>query len=175
MMDTLEKERTMLKCEEAVLVFIDVQGKLHEIMCGKETLDGHLEKMVRCAHLLEVPIVGTEQIPEKLGPTSEPFKTLLEHDPMIAKSAFSCCGDPKFMEAFQSLGKRQAILIGIYGFNRCRHRGIRSGGCGFIAITGKQSPGLAGDSRCRGAYSSNRNRPVWAPSRCRRSALQAAA
>jgi isochorismate hydrolase len=113
MMDTLEKERTMLKCEEAVLVFIDVQGKLHEIMCGKETLDGHLEKMVRCAHLLEVPIVGTEQIPEKLGPTSEPFKTLLEHDPMIAKSAFSCCGDPKFMEAFQSLGKRQAILIGI--------------------------------------------------------------
>jgi hypothetical protein len=103
----------MLKCEEAVLVFIDVQGRLHDIMHEKETLDGNLEKMVRCAQLLEIPSVGTEQIPEKLGPTSEPFKSLLEKDPMIAKSAFSCCGDPNFMEVFQSLGKQQAILIGI--------------------------------------------------------------
>ena len=69
--------------------------------------------MIRCAQLLEIPIVGTEQIPDKLGPTSEPFKSLLENVPMIAKSAFSCCGDPKFMEVFQSLGKRQAILVGI--------------------------------------------------------------
>ena len=97
----------MLRHEEAVLLFIDVQGKLHDIMHEREVLDGNLEKMVRCAQLLEIPIVGTEQIPEKLGPTSEPFKSLLEKVPMIAKSAFSCCGDPKFMEVFQSLGKRQ--------------------------------------------------------------------
>lgn len=103
----------MLKREEAVLVFIDVQGRLHELMHEKESLDGNLEKIVRCAHLLEVPILGTEQIPEKLGPTNEPFKSLLEKVPMIGKSAFSCCGDPKFMDAFQSLGKRQAILVGI--------------------------------------------------------------
>ena len=32
---------------------------------------------------------------------------------MIVKTAFSCCGEPKFMEAFASLQKRQAILIGI--------------------------------------------------------------
>ena len=103
----------MLRREEVVLVFIDVQGKLHGIMQDKESLDGNLERMVRCAQLLEVPIVGTEQIPEKLGPTSEPFKSLLDGVPMIGKSAFSCCGDPEFMKVFQSLGKRQAILVGI--------------------------------------------------------------
>ncbi len=103
----------MLKCEEAVLVFIDVQGKLHDIMHEKETLDGNLEKMIRCAQLLEIPLIGTEQIPVKLGPTSEPFKSLLEEAPMIAKSAFSCCGDPNFMDVFQSAGKRQVILVGI--------------------------------------------------------------
>lgn len=103
----------MLRREEAVLVFIDVQGKLHEIMYGKDDLDANLEKMVRCAQLLEIPIVGTEQIPEKLGPTSEPFKSLLTDVPMIGKSAFSCYGEPKFMESFGALGKRQAILIGI--------------------------------------------------------------
>ncbi len=103
----------MLKCEEAVFVFIDVQGRLHDIMHEKETLDGNLEKMVRCAQLLEIPLIGTEQIPEKLGPTSEPFKSLLEEAPMIEKSAFSCCGDPNFMDVFQSMGKRQVILVGI--------------------------------------------------------------
>jgi nicotinamidase-related amidase len=103
----------MLKRDEAVLVFIDVQGKLHEIMHDKETLDGNLKRMIKCAKLLELPILGTEQLPEKLGATNEPFKALLSGVPMIRKSAFSCCGEPRFLEAFQSLGKRQAILVGI--------------------------------------------------------------
>jgi nicotinamidase-related amidase len=103
----------MLKCEEMVLVFIDVQGKLHEIMDGKDELDGNLETLIRCAQLLEIPVVGSEQIPEKLGPTSEPFKSMLADAPRIGKSAFSCCGEPKFMETFEALGKRQAILVGI--------------------------------------------------------------
>lgn len=103
----------MLNRDEAVLLFIDVQGKLHEIMPEKKLLDGNLEKLIRCAQLLELPILGTEQLPEKLGATNEPFKSLLEGVPMIRKSAFSCCGEPAFMAAFQSLEKRQAILVGI--------------------------------------------------------------
>lgn len=103
----------MLMRDEAVLVFIDVQGKLHEIMQEKETLDGNLARMVECVKLLDIPVLVTEQIPEKLGPTSEPFKTLLADVPVIGKSAFSCCGEPRFMEGFQALGKRQAILVGI--------------------------------------------------------------
>ena len=103
----------MLKRDNVVLVFIDVQGRLHELMHEKELLDRNLEKLVRCADVLNVPVVGTEQIPEKLGPTNEPFKTLLAHAPMVAKSSFSCWGEPQFVEVFQSLGKRQAILVGI--------------------------------------------------------------
>ncbi|MCK5675941.1 MAG: isochorismatase family protein [Verrucomicrobia bacterium] len=103
----------MLKRDEAVLVFIDVQGKLHEIMHEKDVLDANLEKVIRCAQLLEVPIVGTEQIPEKLGSTKEPFKSLLADELIVAKSAFSCCGEPKFMEQLERLGRQQFILIGI--------------------------------------------------------------
>ena len=103
----------MLNREKAVLVFIDVQGKLHEIMCDKEILDGNLERMIRCAQLLDIPIVGTEQIPEKLGATNEPFQSMLADAPMFPKTAFSCWGDSAFRAAFKSLGKKQAILIGI--------------------------------------------------------------
>lgn len=103
----------MLKKENAVLIFIDVQGKLHEIMHEKKTLDANLERMVRCAQLLEIPILVTEQIPEKLGATSEPFKSLLAAAPIIAKTSFSCCGDLSFQDALRSTNRRQAILIGI--------------------------------------------------------------
>lgn len=103
----------MLKKENAILLFIDVQGKLHEIMSEKDALDANMEKLVKTAQFLKVPLLVTEQIPEKLGPTSEPFKTLIAGAPVIAKTTFSCCGEPAFMEAFKAAGKKQAILVGI--------------------------------------------------------------
>ena len=103
----------MLNASEAILIFIDVQGKLHEIMSDKESLDANLEKLVRCAQLLEVPIIATEQLPEKLGRTNDPFQAMLADAPVIAKSTFSCCGKPAVMEVFKAARKKQVILIGI--------------------------------------------------------------
>lgn len=103
----------MLNRNEVVLIFIDVQGRLHELMSDKETLDANMGKLIQCANLLDVPILGTEQIPEKLGPTTEPFLSQLAAVPMIGKSAFSCCGEPKFMEQLERLGRQQFILVGI--------------------------------------------------------------
>ncbi len=103
----------MLTRDEAVLIFIDVQGRLHAVMDDKETLDANLARMIECAKLLELPILGTEQIPEKMGATNEPFRSLLEDVPIVAKSTFSCCGEPTFMEAFRAVEKRQVILVGI--------------------------------------------------------------
>ncbi|MDF7798457.1 isochorismatase family protein [Pontiellaceae bacterium B1224] len=103
----------MLNRNHVVLIFIDVQGRLHEIMHEKETLDANMGKLIQCAQLLDVPILGTEQIPEKLGDTNEPFKSMLSDVPMFGKTAFSCCGEPTFEQKFQSLEKKQAILVGI--------------------------------------------------------------
>jgi nicotinamidase-related amidase len=103
----------MLKRDESVLVFVDVQGRLADIMHDKAMLDANLERMLRCAQLLDLDLIGTEQIPEKLGATSEPFRTLLKGVRLIAKTAFSCYAEPKFVEAFGATGKKQAILVGI--------------------------------------------------------------
>jgi len=98
---------------EVALVFVDVQGRLHEIMNEKETLDANLERLLRAAHLLGVPVLATEQIPEKLGPTADPFRSLLGEAPALAKTSFSCMGEESFCEALAATGKRQAILVGI--------------------------------------------------------------
>jgi hypothetical protein len=103
----------MLKLDEAVMLFIDVQGKLHDIMYEKEILDANLERMIRGAQLMEVPVLVTEQLPDKLGPSSEPFKSLLEDATTVAKSSFSCCGDLRLLTELRALGRQQAILVGI--------------------------------------------------------------
>ena len=103
----------MLNRDEAVLIFIDVQRRLAEKMHDKRSLFANLECMISCAQNLEVPILLTEQIPEKLGGTTERFRLMLESIMAIEKTSFSCCGEPVFSDAFDALEKKQAILVGI--------------------------------------------------------------
>ena len=50
---------------------------------------------------LKVPVIVTEQIPEKLGPTREEFKEFIS-EPPIAKSSFGCCGEPAFFQPLET-------------------------------------------------------------------------
>lgn len=102
----------MLKKEQTVLVFIDVQGRLSERVDGAEALFTNLHRLLAGTKALGVPVLFTEQIPEKLGPTREEFQEFIPAPP-IAKSAFSCCGEPRFMEALAQAGRRHVILCGI--------------------------------------------------------------
>lgn len=104
----------MLTVKNTALVVVDVQGKLAQIMDQKEALFANLEKMIKGIQVLEIPIIWTEQVPEKLGPTLPEFSELLTPSTKsIAKSSFSCCGHPPFMEAIQALGRQQVLLTGI--------------------------------------------------------------
>ena len=104
----------MLRAENTALIVIDVQGKLAQLMDGKEALFESLVKMIRGAQILGGPIFWNEQLPEKLGPTIPEVAALLAPAlrPM-AKSSFSCCGNPVFMEALQKTGRSQVLLAGI--------------------------------------------------------------
>jgi len=103
----------MLNYEQSVLLFIDVQGRLHEMMDEREALDRCLKQLLEGAALLEIPLLVTEQLPEKLGRTNEPFCSLLVDAPVFAKSTFSCCGEPQFMKALEAVEKKQVVLVGI--------------------------------------------------------------
>lgn len=102
----------MLKREHAVLVFIDVQGKLSELVDGSEKLFANLRRLLAGMQALEVPVLVTEQIPEKLGPTRAEFQEFITAPP-IAKSSFGCCGEPEFFQTLENTGRKQVILCGI--------------------------------------------------------------
>lgn len=103
----------MLKLEDTVLLVIDVQGKLAQLMHGKEELFSNVGLMIQGAQVLEVPILLTEQYPKGLGPTVPEIAELLPDVEPITKTAFSCCGEKTFNEAFANLERRQALLVGI--------------------------------------------------------------
>ena len=60
------------------LVVIDVQEKLFPVIHEKEIFLNNLEILVKGFQLFELPIILTEQVPDKLGPTIEPIRSLLE-------------------------------------------------------------------------------------------------
>jgi len=102
----------MLKRENAVLVFIDVQGRLAELVDGADALFKNLRRLLEGMKALEIPVIVTEQIPEKLGATRDEFQPFIA-EPPVAKSTFSCCGEPVFCKTMENLKQTQVILCGI--------------------------------------------------------------
>jgi len=103
----------LLSVEDSVLMVIDMQGNLYESMQDKQFLSENVQKLIRGVQVFGIPVIVTEQIPEKLGPTIDPVASLLPDVRRIPKSEFSCCDDEKIMKALKSVERRQVLLCGI--------------------------------------------------------------
>ena len=103
----------MLKVENAALLVIDIQGKLATLMREKESLFANVIRMINGAKALEIPIIWTEQLPDKLGETSPEIKEVLQGMEPLVKKTFSCCGDDIFLKQLSSLNRKQILLTGI--------------------------------------------------------------
>jgi nicotinamidase-related amidase len=103
----------MLKREDAALLVIDIQGKLATLMYRQEELFANVIRMIQGAGVLGIPIIWTEQLPDKLGETLPEIKQVLEGNKPLVKKTFSCCGDGAFLSQLQATGRRQILLTGI--------------------------------------------------------------
>jgi len=103
----------MLHAENAVLLIVDVQGKLAQLMYRKEELFANLQRCVCGARVLGLPIILVEQNPDGLGPTIPEVAGLLEGVRPISKFSFSCCGNDGFMDAVKSTNRTQILITGI--------------------------------------------------------------
>lgn len=103
----------MLTKDQTVFVLVDVQGKLAKIVHESETLLDNLRKLIQGLQVLDIPILWLEQYPDGLGPTSEELSLLLEGQQPIAKMTFSAARNEEFMDALQSLNRKQVLIAGI--------------------------------------------------------------
>jgi nicotinamidase-related amidase len=103
----------MINRNEAVLIVIDIQGSLFQAMQDKENLLTNAAKVIRGAKIFNLPIIVTEQIPEKLGQTIPALAGELDDIEHIGKESFSCWGNNHFREKLESYNRRKAIIMGI--------------------------------------------------------------
>lgn len=103
----------MLSRTAAVLILIDLQGKLAQAMVDKEMLFANNIKLIQGFRALNLPMMATEQTPEKLGPTVPQMAVELEGVRTIAKETFSCWANRSFHDHLESLTRRHVVLTGI--------------------------------------------------------------
>lgn len=103
----------MLRPQHAVLLVIDVQGNLAERMHEKDVLFQNLKIAIRAAQILDIPIICTEQAPEKLGPTNPQLAQLLGQLKPIPKKTFSCYKTEQFRAELKRLRRKNVIVCGI--------------------------------------------------------------
>jgi len=103
----------MISRNAAVLVIIDIQGNLAQAMFDKENIFANAIKLIKGFKALNLPIIVTEQIPEKLGKTLPQIADEIEGFNPIAKESFSCWGENNFKERLESLSRRHVVLLGI--------------------------------------------------------------
>jgi hypothetical protein len=103
----------MLSRAAAVLVIIDIQGNLAQAMFDKDNLFANNIKLIKGFKALGLPIIITEQTPEKLGETYDSIDAELAGIKPNAKESFSCWPNAQFREHLESLSRRHVVLTGI--------------------------------------------------------------
>lgn len=103
----------MLNRKNTVLVLVDIQEKLFQIIHEKEALLANLQKLVKGAKVLKIPIIWAEQNPKGLGPTVPELRDLLSDLRPIEKRSFSCCGQQKFVQQLKKVQCKQVLVAGI--------------------------------------------------------------
>ena len=71
----------------------------------------NIQRLIRGAQTLGIPVAGTEQYPEGLGPTVTPIAELLQN--ITSKRAFSCGEIGSLFSDWSSRGIRKILLTGI--------------------------------------------------------------
>jgi nicotinamidase-related amidase len=103
----------MLSRENTILLVIDMQEKLTRVMAEKEQLVINVQKLIKGASVLGIPVVLTEQYPQGLGATIPEVSCLLPEIKPLAKMAFSCCGDIEILETLKNMKRKQVLVVGI--------------------------------------------------------------
>ncbi|MBP8131735.1 MAG: isochorismatase family protein [Candidatus Hydrogenedentes bacterium] len=104
----------MLDLAQATLAVVDFQNKL--MPGGPENVRPFLDnavKLIACARCLDIPILVTEQNPDRLGRTNDVIAEALGDIPRFGKLEFSCASHEGFRAALRATGRRQVLVTGM--------------------------------------------------------------
>ncbi len=97
--------------ENTFLLVIDMQEPFSKVIREFDSIVGAITLLAKVSGLLGIPVVGTEQVPEKLGRTVQDVDELLGEK--MEKSSFDAFRDERIKEKLLGLGRKKVLLTGI--------------------------------------------------------------
>lgn len=105
--------RVDLDPAQCALVVVDVQAGLLPFIHDSGRVIERIGFIVEVASLLDIPVLATEQNPEKLKWTEPRISSTLNPNCRFAKMSFSAAGCPEFSEALRQTGRHKVVIVGI--------------------------------------------------------------
>lgn len=104
----------ILDISRAALLVVDVQEAFRSAIPDFTLVASRISIAVRGFHVMDRPIIVTEQYPKGLGHTAEEIQFVLPEDTQkFEKSAFSSCGAAGFVEVLREKRIDQVAVCGI--------------------------------------------------------------
>ncbi|MBI1371910.1 MAG: isochorismatase family protein [Phycisphaera sp.] len=102
-----------LTLDDAAILVVDLQPKLLPVIDQHERITERCVTLIRAAAALSIPVIVTEQNPDKLGSTVEPVASVLPAGCLVEpKLKFSACVQP-VLKRLGELNRRTVIVCGI--------------------------------------------------------------
>ena len=95
------------------IVLIDMQENLIQGILNKDELIDSLLLLIQSIKIFKLPLIVTEQVPEKLGPTLGVLSSQFPNENPIAKNSFSIFGSSEFCDHLNNNSISHLILSGI--------------------------------------------------------------
>ncbi len=105
------RSRLLCQSTECILVIVDIQEKLAPLIQSSEDMVRSVQKLARGAEVLAVPLLVSEQYPEKLGTTIQELGSMIPKGD--AKRMFSCRELFSQWESRIDPKRRTVVLCGI--------------------------------------------------------------
>ncbi|BBB31454.1 MULTISPECIES: hydrolase [Neptunomonas] len=103
----------MLQKDNSCLMVIDVQARLLPGIHESEKLVAYCDSLVELAQELSIPVFGTEQYPEGVGPTADGLRERVGEGEFTGKTFFSCVDAPQFQDKLKTITQDQVVICGM--------------------------------------------------------------
>jgi nicotinamidase-related amidase len=107
----LPRSPELMSRGDTALLVMDVQERLIPAIPDAKRVVWNIRRLIDAAKVLGLPVVGTEQYPKGLGPTTAELAERL--GPMPSKLIFSAGGCPEIFERLRGDGLSKILVCGI--------------------------------------------------------------
>ena len=99
--------------DNSIILLIDYQERFVPVLQNQSEIQKNIRLVLQGADIYSLPIIVTEQVPEKLGSTIPELKIYLSKAKFFFKKTMSCCGLIGFVDELKKRGIQKVGVCGI--------------------------------------------------------------